>query len=278
MYPQLTTDVDKLFVDLVHAEIEMEPTGGLGRPRRNAMTRVIKRYESRKLYDTEESRYVSLEDVARWVRDGQEVKVIDNATADDVTHQVLTQIILDEGKRGVAFLPKELLHELVRAGEKAVSSGVEQVQHGVDRLMRASLDRLSPVREAREEMAVLRARLGDLERTLASLETEITSERPAKPPAPRKPAKPAVRKRPFVETRAALRPTHTRRPRGVSRRVDHDQRQIPQDPQRRNHRRSPQGRPHPRLGRARSLARRARRGRDRRGGEPQGVQDPGRAR
>lgn len=152
------------------------------------MTRVIKRYESRKLYDTEESRYVSLEDVARWVRGGQEVKVIDNATSDDVTHQVLTQIILDEGKRGVAFLPKELLHELVRTGEKAVSSGVEQVQHGVDRLMRASLDRLAPVREAREEMAVLRERLGDLERTLASLETEIVSEKPAKT-AVRKPAK-----------------------------------------------------------------------------------------
>lgn len=157
------------------------------------MTRVIKRYESRKLYDTEESRYVSLEDVARWVREGQEVKVVDNATSDDVTHQVLTQIILDEGKRGVTFLPKELLHDLVRAGEKAVTTGVEQVQQGVDRLMRASLDRLSPVREAREEMAVLRARLGDLERTLASLEAEMVSEKPAKPAA-RKSTKTSTRK------------------------------------------------------------------------------------
>ena len=88
------------------------------------MVRLIKRYESRKLYDTEESRYVSLEDIAAWVRGGQEVRVVDNATAEDVTAQTLTQIILDEGRRGTSFLPSELLHELVRVGERAVTTGV----------------------------------------------------------------------------------------------------------------------------------------------------------
>jgi polyhydroxyalkanoate synthesis repressor PhaR len=78
------------------------------------MIRLIKRYESRKLYDTEESRYVSLEEIAGWVRQGQEVKVVDNATGSDVTSQTLTQIILDEGRRGTSFLPSELLHDLVR--------------------------------------------------------------------------------------------------------------------------------------------------------------------
>ncbi len=63
------------------------------------MIRLIKRYESRKLYDTEESRYVSLEEIAGWVRQGQEVQVVDNATGADVTSQTLTQIILDEGRR-----------------------------------------------------------------------------------------------------------------------------------------------------------------------------------
>src|SRR5262245_2683921 len=108
------------------------------------MIRVIKRYESRKLYDTEESRYVSLEDIARWVRDGQQVHVLYNGTSEDVTAQVLTQIILDEGKRGTSFLPTELLHDLVRAGEKSVATGVEQVQDKVDRLVRRSIDRLAP--------------------------------------------------------------------------------------------------------------------------------------
>jgi len=134
------------------------------------MIRVIKRYESRKLYDTEESRYVSLEDIARWVREGQQIQVVDNGTSEDVTAQVLTQIILDEGKRGTSFLPTELLHDLVRAGEKAVASGVEQVQDRVDRLVRRSIDRLAPVRRAREEMSQLRDRLAELERTLRDLE------------------------------------------------------------------------------------------------------------
>lgn len=143
------------------------------------MIRVIKRYESRKLYDTEESRYVSLEDIARWVREGQEVQVVDNGTSEDVTAQVLTQIILDEGKRGTSFLPTELLHDLVRAGEKAVASGVEQVQDRVDRLVRRSIDRLAPVRRAREEMSQLRDRLAELERTLRDLELHDEEEEPA---------------------------------------------------------------------------------------------------
>jgi polyhydroxyalkanoate synthesis repressor PhaR len=136
------------------------------------MIRLIKRYESRKLYDTEESRYVSLEEISTWIRDGQEVRVVDNATSADVTSQTLTQIILDEGRRGTSFLPSELLHELVRLGEKAVHSGVEQVQHGVDRLVQASVDRLAPVRRAREEMSRLRSQLERLESSLAHLETD----------------------------------------------------------------------------------------------------------
>src|SRR3954469_15496473 len=139
------------------------------------MIRLIKRYESRKLYDTEESRYVSLDEIAAWIRQGQEVRVMDNATNNDVTSQTLTQIILEEGRKGTSFLPSELLHDLVRLGERAVSTGMEQVQHGVDRI----IDRLGPVRRAREEMQSLRARLEQLETSLAELEREdLTAAEP----------------------------------------------------------------------------------------------------
>ncbi|MEM9293909.1 MAG: polyhydroxyalkanoate synthesis regulator DNA-binding domain-containing protein [Acidobacteriota bacterium] len=140
------------------------------------MIRVIKRYESRKLYDTEESRYVSLEDISTWVREGQEVKVVDNSTHADVTAQTLTQIILEEGRKGTAFLPSELLHDLVRLGEKAFSNGVEQVQSRVDRIVRAGVDRLGPVRRVREEMDHLRLRLESLETTLGDLEEQRVEE------------------------------------------------------------------------------------------------------
>jgi polyhydroxyalkanoate synthesis repressor PhaR len=147
------------------------------------MIRLIKRYESRKLYDTEESRYVSLDEIASWIRQGQEVRVMDNATSVDVTSQTLTQIILDEGRRGTSFLPSELLHDLVRVGERAMSTGLEQVQHGVDRLVQASIDRLAPVRRAREEMTSLRSRLEQLETSLADLEKEGAAEGASRPAA-----------------------------------------------------------------------------------------------
>lgn len=177
------------------------------------MIRVIKRYESRKLYDTEESRYISLEDIAQWVRDGQDVQVVDNSTGDDVTSQVLTQIILEEGKRGTAFLPKELLHELVRGGEKILNNGVEKVQGRVDKIVRSSIDRLGPVREARHEMGELRDRLDELEATLKSLETEATpppparkAKAPARKPAAKAPAKTAAKAPAKTATKAAAKP------------------------------------------------------------------------
>jgi polyhydroxyalkanoate synthesis repressor PhaR len=134
------------------------------------MIRLIKRYGSRKLYDTEESRYVSLEELAGWIRHGQEIRVVDNKTQDDVTSQTLTQIISEEGRRGTALLPNELLHDLIRMGSEAVSSGVEHLQTSVDRLVQASIDRIGPVRRAREEMSLLRQRLEDLESSLAEID------------------------------------------------------------------------------------------------------------
>lgn len=148
------------------------------------MIRLIKRYESRKLYDTEESRYVSLDEIAGWIRQGQEVRVLDNASGGDVTSQTLTQIILDEGRRGTSFIPSDLLHELVRIGERAVTTGMEQVSQGVDKLVQVSIDRLAPVRRVREEMTGLRARLEQLEVSLAQLETEGGPAAPSTKPEP----------------------------------------------------------------------------------------------
>ena len=134
------------------------------------MIRLIKRYGSRKLYDTEESRYVSLDEIGAWVRQGQEIRVIDNQTSEDVTAQTLTQVILEEGRKGTSFPPSELLHELIRRGEELVSTGMGSLQSGVDRLLQASIDRLGPVKQVREETALLRRRLEELEAALSRLE------------------------------------------------------------------------------------------------------------
>ena len=143
------------------------------------MIRLIKRYGSRKLYDTEESRYVSLEELAHWIRKGQQIRVIDNKSNEDATAQTLTQIISEEGRRGTSLLPNDLLHDLIRAGEQAVSSGVEQLQNRMDRLVQASIDRIGPVRRAREEMARLRERLEELESSLAAIDVQRQAPEPS---------------------------------------------------------------------------------------------------
>ena len=136
------------------------------------MVRLVKRYGggSRKLYDTEESRYVSLDEVAGWVREGQDVQVLDSGTGEDVTRQILAQIILEGEKQGASLLSADLFHEVIRRGEAALSARMEQLQEGVDRLFKASVDHLPPVREARDEMDALREGIAGLERALRDIE------------------------------------------------------------------------------------------------------------
>jgi polyhydroxyalkanoate synthesis repressor PhaR len=138
------------------------------------MVRLIKRYGggSRKLYDTEESRYVSLDEVAGLVRAGQELRVVDSATGEDVTGQVLAQVIYEGEKQGMRLLSPELLHDVIRRGEAALQAKVEQLQAGVDRLVKGSVDRLPPVRDLRGEYEALQQGLADLEASLAALERE----------------------------------------------------------------------------------------------------------
>jgi polyhydroxyalkanoate synthesis repressor PhaR len=80
---------------------------------------IIKKYENRRLYDTTNSRYVNLEDVAEMVRKGGEVQVVDAKTNEDLTRTVLTQIIVEETKGRELGLPLELLRQLVLASDAA---------------------------------------------------------------------------------------------------------------------------------------------------------------
>jgi polyhydroxyalkanoate synthesis repressor PhaR len=76
---------------------------------------LIKRYASRRLYNTETSDYVTLDDIARFIRDGREVKIIDLKTGDDLTRQYLLQIIAEHESRGENVLTVDMLTDLVRS-------------------------------------------------------------------------------------------------------------------------------------------------------------------
>lgn len=76
---------------------------------------LIKRYASRRLYNTETSDYVTLEDIAGFIRSGREVQIIDLKSGDDLTRQYLLQIIAEHESRGENVLPVGVLNELVRS-------------------------------------------------------------------------------------------------------------------------------------------------------------------
>ena len=88
--------------------------------------KIVKRYANRKLYDTERSCYVTLDDIAAMIKVGDEVKVVDNKTGEDLTSVTLAQIIFEAEKKK-SFMPLSLLRQLIQQGESAIEDARELV-------------------------------------------------------------------------------------------------------------------------------------------------------
>lgn len=87
---------------------------------------LIKRYASRRLYNTETSDYVTLEDIAGFIRAGREVQIVDLKSGDDLTRQYLLQIVAEHESKGENVLPIAVLTDLVRSYTTNVHSVVPQ--------------------------------------------------------------------------------------------------------------------------------------------------------
>jgi len=87
--------------------------------------KVIKRYTNRKLYDTVESRYVTLEEIAEMVKGGTEVRILDNRTKEDLTSVTLAQIIFEEEKRQ-GQMPLGVLRRIIQGGGTAVTDFLQE--------------------------------------------------------------------------------------------------------------------------------------------------------
>ncbi|WP_375403300.1 polyhydroxyalkanoate synthesis repressor PhaR [uncultured Sphingomonas sp.] len=74
---------------------------------------VVKKYANRRLYNTESSSYITLEHLAVMTREGRDFKVVDARTEEDITHNILTQIIMEEESRGETMLPVDFLRQLI---------------------------------------------------------------------------------------------------------------------------------------------------------------------
>jgi polyhydroxyalkanoate synthesis repressor PhaR len=84
--------------------------------------RLIKRYDNRKLYDAADRRYVTLEHLAGMVARGEDVRVVDQKSGDDLTNVVFTQVILERMKQRTADVPRQVLARLIRLGSAAAPS------------------------------------------------------------------------------------------------------------------------------------------------------------
>ena len=168
------------------------------------MPRIIKRYANRKLYDTESSTYITLENIEGMVREGEEVSIIDNSTGEDITSATLAHIVLEQQKANPSF-PVSVLRGIIQSGEEffnrlqwpvtqfreefrrraesleegsrafrefvdGTQRSVDEMQQRLDERFRDAVDQLTHVAEMREELQELRQTVATLEERLAKLE------------------------------------------------------------------------------------------------------------
>ena len=169
------------------------------------MGRLVKRYGNRKLYDTSESRYVTLEEIARWVKAGEDVKILENDSGEDLTAVTFAQIILEEERRKNGLLPLRVLRDIIQHGEAALQGLGAAVDRGMEAIRtapgRAGLvqvsDRLGQMQKQMEEtirrsvervttLPAFQKEMRRIERSIRALEARIARLRPGNdgPPPP----------------------------------------------------------------------------------------------
>lgn len=107
-------------------------------------TVIIKKYENRRLYNTTESRYVNLDEVARMVQEGYDIKVLDAATGEDLTRLVLTQIIVEHAKAPESTFPLDVLRQMVVASGKATQENTLKYLRAMVEMYQSAFRAMSP--------------------------------------------------------------------------------------------------------------------------------------
>jgi polyhydroxyalkanoate synthesis repressor PhaR len=103
---------------------------------------LVKRYASRRLYNTETSDYVTLEDIAGFIRSGREVQIVDLKTGDDLTRQYLLQIVAEHESKGENVLPVDVLTDLVRSYATGMQAVMPQFLAASFEMLRGSQSKM----------------------------------------------------------------------------------------------------------------------------------------
>lgn len=136
--------------------------------------KLIKRYTNRKLYDTERSCYVTLDEIAEMVRDGEEVKIIDNKSGDDLTTVTLAQIVFEEEKRDRRMLPLQTLRLIIQAPGDFIQRLSRPMQDFGEQT-RQQVDRFKKQAEVQQEnlVAPLREFIENVQRNVDEMQARL---------------------------------------------------------------------------------------------------------
>ncbi|HHF7372838.1 polyhydroxyalkanoate synthesis regulator DNA-binding domain-containing protein [Legionella bozemanae] len=113
------------------------------------MTRLIKKYKNRRLYDTETSQYITLEELQRYVVDGVQFKVEDSLTEKDLTNAILLQIIVEMEAGSTQFLSSDILRQIISLANHPMHASLKQMMEQMFQVMEKPLQN-NPYRQATE--------------------------------------------------------------------------------------------------------------------------------
>ena len=148
----------------------------------------IKKYANRRLYNTQSSSYITLDYLAKMTREGQDFKVIDAKTGTDITHNILTQIIMEEESSGQQMLPVGFLRELISMYGNSMQSMIPQYLEASMESFRQNQEKfqdaikgslaVNPLAKlAEQNMAMLRAASGAMMPGAGQSEARKSSEK-----------------------------------------------------------------------------------------------------
>lgn len=146
--------------------------------------KIIKRYQNRKLYDTSDSCYVTLEDISDMIKQGEDVEVIDNETKEDLTAVTLAQIIFEEQKRKTHVLPLNTFTQIIQSGgetlkevvAKTIETGAREIANVrtfIDDKVRPAYENIQQIPSVQAEIKQLRTKIEALERKLSERDRKV---------------------------------------------------------------------------------------------------------
>jgi polyhydroxyalkanoate synthesis repressor PhaR len=172
-------------------------------------TVIIKKYANRRLYNTQSSSYITLDHLAKMTREGIEFRVLDAKSGSDITHQILTQIIMEEEASGEQMLPVNFLRQLIGMYGNSMQAliphyleaSMDQFRANQLKLRKAFEDSMETnplARLTQQNIAMFQAAAAAFMPGLTVLCPRMRRRRPPRPPNPRRPRARAVSSMPCV--------------------------------------------------------------------------------